>query len=272
MTTGVATLNGSTNILVTNEEAGELNVANKSENKGTMEVKGILSFKGNAVVSNTGIINLYYTAQLTGVTGQVATLNNSNVINYYYAKSGDKKNVNITNVEDGQFIAEYNDGIVPGTGDNEKKADFMKNANSYGVTHYIISKASDANSEAWSLTNATKITVKKGVTLTFNPTKASTMGLTASKALLYFEGNNELASTGDYASYAKVAVKDITLAYGIKLTNNVEVVLTGKFQGEVDNNNSTTYTVDNKGYIYGGIRVSQSGTITWLGKEYGVKK
>lgn len=272
LTTGVATLNGSTNILVTNEEAGELNVANKSENKGTMEVKGILSFKGNAVVSNTGTINLYYTAQLTGVTGQVATLNNSNVINYYYAKSGDKKNVNITNVEDGQFIAEYNDGIVPGTGDNEKKADFMKNANSYGVTHYIISKASDANSEAWSLTNATKITVKKGVTLTFNPTKASTMGLTASKALLYFEGNNELASTGDYASYAKVAVKDITLAYGIKLTNNVEVVLTGKFQAEVDNNNSTTYTVDNKGYIYGGIRVSQSGTITWLGKEYGVKK
>ena len=237
-----------------------------------MEVKGILSFKGNAVVSNTGTINLYYTAQLTGVTGQVATLNNSNVINYYYAKSGDKKNVNITNVEEGQFIAEYNDGIVPGTGDNEKKADFMKNANSYGVTHYIISKASDANSEAWSLTNATKITVKKGVTLTFNPTKASTMGLTASKALLYFEGNNELASTGDYASYAKVAVKDITLAYGIKLTNNVEVVLTGKFQAEVDNNNSTTYTVDNKGYIYGGIRVSQSGTITWLGKEYGVKK
>ena len=272
LTTGVATLNGSTNILVTNEEAGELNVANKSENKGTMEVKGILSFKGNAVVSNTGTINLYYTAQLTGVTGQVATLNNSNVINYYYAKSGDKKNVNITNVEDGQFIAEYNDGIVPGTGDNEKKADFMKNANSYGVTHYIISKASDANSEAWSLINATKITVRKGVTLTFNPTKASTMGLTASKALLYFEGNNELASTGDYASYAKVAVKDITLAYGIKLTNNVEVVLTGKFQAEVDNNNSTTYTVDNKGYIYGGIRVSQSGTITWLGKEYGVKK
>lgn len=45
MTTGAATLNGSTNILVTNEEAGELNVANKSENKGTMEVKGILSFK-----------------------------------------------------------------------------------------------------------------------------------------------------------------------------------------------------------------------------------
>ena len=32
----------------------------------------------------------------------------------------------------------------------------MKNANSYGVTHYIISKASDANSEAWSLPNATK--------------------------------------------------------------------------------------------------------------------
>lgn len=29
LTTGVATLNGSTNILVTNEEAGELNVANK---------------------------------------------------------------------------------------------------------------------------------------------------------------------------------------------------------------------------------------------------
>ena len=122
------------------------------------------------------------------------------------------------------------------------------------------------------MTNATKITVKKGVTLTFNPTKASTMGLTASKALLYFEGNNELASTGDYASYAKVAVKDITLAYGTKLTNNVEVVLTGKFQAEVDGNNTTTYTVDNKGYISGGSRVSQSGTITWLGKEYGVKK
>ena len=48
-----ATLNGSTNILVTNEEAGELNVANKSENKGTMEVKGILSFKGNACLLYT---------------------------------------------------------------------------------------------------------------------------------------------------------------------------------------------------------------------------
>lgn len=272
LTTGIATLNGITNILVTNEKAGELNIANKSTNNGTMEVKGILSFAKNAAVTNAGTINLFYTAQLQGTVTGAATLNNSNVINYYYAKSGDKKNVNIANVEDGQFIAEYNDGIVPGTGDNEKKADFMKNANSYGVTHYIISKASDANSEAWSLTNATKITVKKGVRLTFNPTKASTMGLTASKALLYFEGDNELASTGDYASYAKVTVKDITLAYGTRLTNNVEVVLTGKFQAEVDANNSTTYTVDNKGYISGGVRVSQSGTITWIGNEYGIKK
>lgn len=272
LTTGIATLNGITNILVTNEKAGELNIANKSTNNGTMEVKGILSFAKSAAVTNAGTINLFYTAQLQGTSTGAATLNNSNVINYYYAKSGDKKNVNIANVEDGQFIAEYNDGYVPGTGNNEKKADFMKNANSYGVTHYIISKASDANSEAWSLTNATKITVKKGVRLTFNPTKASTMGLTASKALLYFEGDNELASTGDYASYAKVTVKDITLAYGIRLTNNVEVVLTGKFQAEVDAHGSTTYTVDNRGYIYGGVRTSQSGTITWIGNEYGIKK
>ena len=67
-------------------------------------------------------------------------------------------------------------------------------------------------------------------------------------------------------------MKDITLAYGTRLTNNVEVVLTGKFQAEVDSNNTTTYTVDNKGYISGGMRVSQSGTITWLGNEYGTKK
>lgn len=39
LTTGVATLSGSTNILVTNEEAGELNVANKSENKGTRKLR-----------------------------------------------------------------------------------------------------------------------------------------------------------------------------------------------------------------------------------------
>lgn len=273
LTTGVATLSGSTNILVVNGIGGELNVANRSENKGTMEVKGILSFKGNAGVTNTGTINLYYTAQLTGIAGQTATLNNSNVINYYYAKSGDKKYVNITNVEDGKFLAEFNDGIVPGS-DNAKMVDFMKAANSYGVTHYIISKASDANTESLNLSAATNITVKEGVTLTFNPTKNSTMGLTASRALLYFEGDNKLTSTGDFKDYAKVTVRDITLAFGIKLTNEVEVAIAaGTFKGEVDENNKTEYTVDNtKGYIYGGTRVSQSGTITWIGNPYDFKK
>lgn len=271
LTTGVATLSGSTNILVVNGEGGELNVANRSENKGTMEVKGILSFKGNAGVTNTGTINLYYTAQLTGIANQVATLKNSNVINYYYAKSGDKKNVNITNVEDGEFLAEFNEGKIPESQD-AKMVDFMKAANSYGVTHYIIYKASEANSESLNLSAATNITVKEGVTLTFNPTKNSTMGLTASRALLYFEGDNTLTSTGGFKDYAKVTVRDITLAYGTKLTNEVEVAITGTFKGEVDQNNNTEYTVDNKGYIYGGTRASQSGTISWNGNAYNLKK
>lgn len=270
LTTGVATLSGSTNILVVNGIGGELNVANRSENKGTMEVKGILSFKSNAVVTNTGTINLYYTAQLTG-SSQAATLKNSNVINYYYAKSVNKKNVNITNVEDGEFLAEFNEGVIPGS-DNAKMVDFMKAANSYGVTHYIIYKASEANTEALNLSAATNIRVKKGVILKFNPIKDSTMGLTASKALLYFEGDNELVSTGDYASYAKVAVKDITLAYGTKLTNEVEVAITGTFQAEVDDNNFTTYSVENKGYIYGGKKLDQAGEISWYGTPYNTKK
>lgn len=271
LTTGVATLSGSTNILVVNGIGGELNVANRSENKGTMEVKGILSFKSNAVVTNTGTINLYYTAQLTG-SSQAATLKNSNVINYYYAKSGDKKNVNITNVEDGKFLAEFNDGFVPGSEGNEKMTDFMKAANSYGVTHYIISKASEANSESLNLSAATYIRVKKGVILKFNPTKNSTMGLTASKALLYFEGDNTLTSIGAFKDYAKVTVRDITLAYGTKLTNEVEVAITGTFQAEVDDNNFTTYSVENKGYIYGGKKLDQAGEISWYGTPYNTKK
>lgn len=271
LSTTAATLNGTTNINVVEATAGELNIANRSVNNGTMEVKGILSFKGNAAVSNAGIINLYYTAQLTGVQGQAATLNNSNVINYYYAKGTEKKNVTIANIDEGQFIAEYNDGIVPGS-DNARMVDFMKAANTYGVTHYVISKASEANTEALSLTNATNITVKKDVVLTFDPNKSTAMGLTATKALLYFEGGNKLASTGAYANYAKVSVKSITLAYNTTFTNGVEVQLNkGTFQGEVDSENNTIYTVNNNGYIYGGTRPAQSGTITWKGSEFGVR-
>lgn len=269
LTTGVATLNGTTNINIVDAKAGELNIANKSINNGTIEVKGTLGFARNAKVANNGTVNLYYTAAVQGVASYNATLNNAGTINYYYAKAANKKNVTIANGADGKFLAEWNNGIVPGT-DNEKKTDFMKLANQYGVTHYVISKASEANSESWNLKNALEIRVKKGVKLTFNPMNNSKQGLTASKALLYFEGNNTLTATGSYATYAFVQVKDITLAYGQTLTNDVEVKATGTFKGEEVAGNAK-YTVNNNGYIYGGTCLEQTGTTTWNTHKYGVK-
>lgn len=269
LTTGVATLNGTTNINIVDAKAGELNIANKSVNNGTIEVKGTLGFGNNAQVTNNGVVNLYYTAAVQGNATYKATLNNAGTINYYYAKAANKKNVTITNISDGEFKAEWNNGIVPGT-DNEKKTDFMKLANAYGVTHYIISKASEANSESWILNNALEIVVKKGVKLTFNPMNNSKQGLTATKALLYFEGNNTLTATGSYATYAYVQVKDITLAYGQTLTNNVEVKATGTFKGEEVAGNAN-YTVNNNGYIYGGKCLEQTGTTTWNTHKYGVR-
>lgn len=269
LTTGVATLNGTTNINIVDAKAGELNIANKSINNGTIEVKGTLGFGNNAQVTNNGDVNLYYTAAVQGNATYKATLNNAGTINYYYAKAANKKNVTITNISDGKFLAEWNNGIVLGT-DNEKKTDFMKLANQYGVTHYIISKASEANSESWTLNNAVEIRVKKGVKLTFNPMNNSKQGLTAAKALLYFEGNNTLTATGSYATYAYVYVKDITLAYGQTLTNDVEVRATGTFKGEEVAGNAN-YTVNNKGYIYGGTCLEQTGTTTWNTHKYGVK-
>jgi hypothetical protein len=270
LTTGVATLNGTTNINIVDAKAGELNIASRSINNGTIEVKGTLGFARNANVTNNGTVNLYYTAAVQGVASYNATLNNAGIINYYYAKAANKKNVTITNISDGKFLAEWNNGIVPGT-DNEKKTDFMKLANAYGVTHYIISKASEANSESWNLNNALEIVVKKGVKLTFNPMNNSKQGLTAAKALLYFEGNNTLTATGSYATYAYVYVKDITLAYGQTLTNDVEVRATGTFKGEEDAAGNAKYTVNNNGYIYGGKCLEQTGTTTWNTHKYGVK-
>lgn len=270
LTTGVATLNGMANINIVDAKAGELNIANKSINNGTIEVKGTLGFGNNAQVTNNGVVNLYYTAAVQGNATYKATLNNAGTINYYYAKAANKKNVTIANVTDGKFLAEWNNGIVPGT-DNEKKTDFMKLANEYGVTHYIISKASEANSESWTLNNALEIVVKKGVKLTFNPMNNSKQGLTATKALLYFEGNNTLTATGSYATYAYVQVKDITLAYGQTLTNDVEVKATGTFKGEEDAAGNAKYTVNNNGYIYGGKCLEQTGTTTWNTHKYGVQ-
>ena len=269
LTTGVATLNGMANINIVDAKAGELNIANKSINNGTIEVKGTLGFGNNAQVTNNGVVNLYYTAAVQGNATYKATLNNAGTINYYYAKAANKKNVTIANVTDGKFLAEWNNGIVPGT-DNEKKTDFMKLANEYGVTHYIISKASEANSESWVLNNALEIIVKKGVKLTFNPMNTTKQGLTATKALLYFEGNNTLTATGSYATYAFVQVKDITLAYGQTLTNDVEVKATGTFMGEEVAGNAK-YTVNNNGYIYGGKCLEQTGTTTWNTHKYGVQ-
>lgn len=269
LTTGVATLNGTTNINIVDAKAGELNIASRSVNNGRIEVKGTLGFAKNANVTNNGTVNLYYTAAVQGVASYNATLNNAGTINYYYAKAANKKNVTITNISGGKFLAEWNNGIVPGT-DNEKKTDFMKLANDYGVTHYIISKASEANSESWNLKNALEIVVKKGVKLTFNPMNNTKQGLTASKALLYFEGNNTLTATGSYATYAYVQVKDITLAYGQTLTNDVEVKATGTFMGEEVAGNAQ-YTVINNGYIYGGKCLEQTGTTTWKWHKYGVR-
>ena len=269
LTTGVATLNGTTNINIVDAKAGELNIANRSVNNGTIEVKGTLGFAKNANVTNNGTVKLYYTAAVQGVASYNATLENAGTINYYYAKAANKKNVTITNISNGKFLAEWNNGIVPGT-DNEKKTDFMKLANQYGVTHYTISKASEANSESWTLNNAVEIRVKKGVKLTFNPMNNTKQGLTATRALLYFEGNNTLTATGSYATYAYVQVKDITLAYGQTLTNNVEVKATGTFKGEEVAGNAQ-YTVNNNGYIYGGKCLEQTGTTTWNTHKYGVK-
>lgn len=272
LTAGVATLNGTTNINVTDGKTGELNLSTKSVNNGTMEVYGNLSFANNAKVTNAGIINLYYTAQLTGNATYSATLNNSNRINYYYANSENKKDVTITNREDGEFVATYDGNVIPGTGDNYTMVHFLENADRYGVTHYIIAKSSEANTQSMSLTSAEKITVNNGIRLTFAPNRAEYMGLCAPNALLYIAGNSEFNKTGVYENSAKVTVKDITLAYGAVLTNNVEVeqVNDGVFQG-VEQDNNANYVVNNYGSVYGGTLLNQTGSPLWKNKKYGIQ-
>lgn len=273
LTTGKATLNGKTNINVTEEVAGELAMATSSVNNGTIDVWGALVPTGNkATLTNgeAGTINLYYTAVVKSSNSYTATLSNEGLINYYYAK-GKPTNVTITNVDEGQFLATYSGGeVIPGTDNNENWTDFILKGNTFGVTHWIIASASEANSEAWNLSNAQSIIVKKGVELTFNPTKATLGGLTATKATLFLEGDNTFDKQGNFASYAQVYVKNITLAYNSTFNNNIIVKLTGTFQGE-EVDGKTIYVVNNNGYVYGGKLKEQSGTITWEPNKFGVQ-
>lgn len=268
LTTGVAELNGETNILIVENNAGELKSTSGSENNGTINVKGILDVWYQA--SNYGTINLFHTAVLNGVLDNGNNLVNEGTINYYYAE-GKPSKVTITNQNGGEFKAEYNNGEVPGASQTFTMTDFLKAANSYGVSTYVIAKATDANTVALNLSNATKIVVKDGVKLTFAPNTKTDSGLTATKAEMIFEGANELASAGDYKDYAKVYVKDITLGYGAVLTNGILVQNGGTLKG-IESDGKANYTVVNNGYIWGGKVANQTGAMAWEGKAYGVQK
>lgn len=261
-------LNGNVNVEAGNSELGKLLIGMNAEltNNGTIELFGKL--RSNTTFTNgaTGKINLYTTATIE----EKASIDNYGFVNYYYAKAGNMKNFAVTNVDGGQYLAEYDENKVPETNDAKEIA-FLNEANACGVTHYVIAKALDVESQTVDMSKAESIVVNSKINITANPSSQKAW-LQAKKATLYFKGIHEIAVTGYYANTATFEVLNIVMAYGGELTNNAIIVQqrNGTFSGEEVEGNAM-YTVNNNGSIYGGKLAEQTGTITWNTKKYGVK-
>ena len=262
-------LNGKVNVEAGNSELGKLLIGGQAEltNNGTIELFGKL--QSNKVFTNgaTGNINLYTTATIE----DKASINNYGLVNYYYAKAENMKNFAVANEEEGKYLATYDRNKVPATSDAKEIA-FLNEANACGVTHYVIAKALDVESQTVNMSNAESIVVNSGINITANPSSSNTW-LKATKATLYFKGTHTINVKGSYASTAKFQVLNIVMAYNGNLTNNaiIEQQWNGTFRGEVDFAGNAKYTVNNNGSIYGGTLAEQTGTITWKTKKYGDK-
>lgn len=261
-------LNGNVNVEAGNSELGTLLIGGQAEltNNGTIELFGKLQSNTTFTNGATGKINLYTTATIE----EKASINNYGFVNYYYAKAGNMKNFTVTNVDGGQYLAEYDENKVPKTNDAKEIA-FLNEANACGVTHYVIAKALDVESQTVDMSKAESIVVNSKINITANPSSQKAW-LQAKKATLYFKGIHEIAVTGYYANTATFEVLNIVMAYGGELTNNAIIVQqrSGTFSGEEVEGNAM-YTVNNNGSIYGGKLAEQTGTITWNTKQYGVK-
>lgn len=262
-------LNGKVNVKAGNSELGKLLIGQNAEltNNGTIELFGKLQSNKKFTNGVTGNINLYTTATIE----DKASINNYGLVNYYYAKAANMKNFTVTNVDGGQYLATYDTNKVPETNDAKVIA-FLNEANACGVTHYVIAKALDVETQTVDMSKAESIVVNNGINITANPS-SSNAWLNATKATLYFKGTHTINVTGNYANTAKFQVLNIVMAYNGNLTNNaiIEQHKPGTFSGEENAAGNAMYTVDNKGSIYGGTLVEQTGTITWKTKKYGVK-
>lgn len=262
-------LNGKVNVKAGNSELGKLLIGVRAvlTNNGTIELFGKL--QSNKVFTNgaTGNINLYTTATID----TEASIENYGLVNYYYAKAVNMKNFTVTNVSGGQYLATYDKNTVPETNDAKEIA-FLNEANDCGVTHYVIAKALDVESQTVDMRKAVSIVVNTGINITANPS-SSDAWLQATKATLYFKGTHTIDVTGNYANTATFKVLNIVMAYNGKLTNNaiIEQQRNGTFSGEENVAGDAKYTVNNNGSIYGGTLADQTGTITWNTKKYGVK-
>lgn len=261
-------LNGKVNVKAGNSELGKLLIGGQAEltNKGTIELFGKLQSNTTFTNGATGNINLYTTATI-----EKASIDNYGFVNYYYAKAENMANFTVKNVDEGKYLATYDRNKVPGTNDAKEIA-FLNEANACGVTHYVIAKALDVESQTVNMSNAESIVVNNGINITANPSSSNTW-LNATKATLYFKGTHTINVIGSYANTAKFQVLNIVMAYNGRLTNNaiIEQQWNGTFSGEEDAAGNARYTVNNNGSIYGGTLAEQTGTITWNTKKYGVK-
>lgn len=262
-------LNGKVNVKAGNSKLGKLLIGQNAEltNNGTIELFGKL--QSNKVFTNgaTGNINLYTTAAIE----DKASIDNYGHVNYYYAKAGNMKNFTVTNVNGGQYLATYDSSKVPATNDAKEIA-FLNEANNCGVTHYVIAKVLNVESQTVNMSNAESIVVNNRINITANPSSSSAW-LQATKATLYFKGTHTIDVTGNYANTAKFKVLNIVMAYNGNLTNNaiIQQQQNGTFSGEENAAGNARYTVNNNGSIYGGTLADQTGTITWNTKKYGVQ-
>lgn len=262
-------LNGTVNVKAGDSKLGKLLIGQSAEltNNGTIELFGKLQSNKKFTNGATGNINLYTTATIE----DKASINNYGLVNYYYAKAENMKNFAVANEEEGKYLATYDRNKVPATSDAKEIA-FLNEANACGVTHYVIAKALDVESQTVNMSNAESIVVNSGINITANPSSSNTW-LKATKATLYFKGTHTINVKGSYASTAKFQVLNIVMAYNGNLTNNaiIEQQWNGTFRGEVDFAGNAKYTVNNNGSIYGGTLAEQTGTITWKTKKYGDK-
>lgn len=260
-------LNGTVNVKAGDSKLGKLLIGSRAKltNNGTIELFGTLTT--NTEIANTKAINLYTTAKVEGQ----ATIENSGLVNYYYAKANNLQNFIVINGENGQYLAVYDDQKVPNTNDTKEIA-FLNEANASGVTHYVISKTLYVESQTVNMSNAESIIVNGNVDITANPSNTATW-LNATKAILCFRGVHNINVSGSYANTAKFQVKDIVMGYGAALTNNaiIEQGWNGTFTGETNAEGKVLYTVNNVGKIYGGKYENQAGTVTWGGNKYGVQ-